>query len=109
MAAVDAAVAAERVQAEDRAVAAGHAPVVAVRAQVVVHREVVVADHAMLLPVPHRCRGRRLPTFEDRVAARAEWQTIGQRWATCRRRAIDRAQGSEIGPVEETLPIIGRT
>jgi hypothetical protein len=83
----------------------GHAPVEG-HARVVVHPG--VGDLATMLPVPHRCRGRPLRTFEDRVAARAELQTIGQRWAICRRRAIDPVRGPETGLAEATLPV-GRT
>ena len=64
---------------------------------------VAVADLATMLRVPRRCRGHRLRTFEDRVAAKL--QTIGPRWATCPRRAVARVQGPEIGPAEATLVI----
>ena len=44
-------------------------------------RGVAVAHRAMLLPGRRRCRGRALPTFKDRVAARL--QTIAHRWVIC--------------------------
>jgi hypothetical protein len=88
---------------ERAAVAVGHAPAVAVRARVAAHRGVAVADHAMLLPVPRRCRDRVLRMFKDRVAAKL--QIIGHRWVLYPHREVAQPRGPETGPPRATLRI----
>jgi hypothetical protein len=101
---VAAAAGVEAAEEAHRAAVEERAAVVEVRARAVAHRRAAVADRAMLPRVLRRCRGRVLPTSNDQVAARARLQTIGHRWATCRRPAKGRAQGRAIGLARGTSP-----
>ena len=68
-------------------------------------RGLAAAGRATMRRVRRRCRGHRLQTFADRVAAKSE--TIGPQWATCPRPAVARVV-PEIDLAVATLPI-GRT